>query len=85
MKPTVKALFQTRCGCRREFYIPYPAPPKYYLPLKSDFSEMWPQHDLPQKPISDVRVFVLTHYGHVQESGEGVIHVVYSENMDSNI
>ena len=69
MPPIVKAVFQTRCGCVKEFEVPYPPPPKYYFPLKRDPNKMW----------FETRVFGLTHYGHVQEREAGVIHVLYEE------
>lgn len=79
MEPIVKATFQTRCGCIKEFTVPYPPPPQYYFPLKREPFKMWLQDELSQLPVCQVRVFGLTHYGHIQEREEGVIHVLYEE------
>ena len=79
MPPIVKAVFQTRCGCVKEFEVPYPPPPQYYFPLRRDPNKMWLQEELPQRPDVETRVFGLTHYGHVQEREDGIIHVLYEE------
>ena len=40
---------------------------------------MWSQYELTCLPTYEVREFGLTHYGHVKEGEEGVVHVYYEE------